>query len=129
MTAADLLSDEDVATLRREIAALPLFIQGSLKTVARRCGRPGCHCATSVTGHPTRYLTFSRDGKTRNVYVPVDDRGDLIAQGVANYRRLCELVQAMTDTVTATLRGRAWPKRKRGDHARVPRLRRGKVAR
>jgi hypothetical protein len=128
MTAADLLTDEDVAALRRQIAALPLFIQGSLKTVARRCGRPGCHCATSATGHPTRYLSFSRDGRTRNVYVPVDERGDLIAQGVANYRCLCELVQVMTDTVTAKLRGRPWPKRKAGAHARTPRLRRGKAA-
>jgi hypothetical protein len=128
MTAADLLTDEDVTALRREIAELPLFIQGSLKTVARRCGRPGCHCATSATGHPTRYLSFTRDGRTRNVYVPVDERGDLIAHGVANYRRLCALVQAMTDTVTAKLRGHPWPKRKRGEHARVPRLRRSKVA-
>jgi hypothetical protein len=128
MTTTDLLTDEDVTALRREIAELPLFIQGSLKTVARRCGRPGCHCATSATGHPTRYLSFSRDGRTRNVYVPVDERGDLIAHGVANYRRLCALVQEMTDTVTAKLRGRPWPKRKRGQHPRVPRLRRSKAA-
>ncbi len=129
MTDTDLLTDEDVAALRAEIAALPLFIQGSLVTVARRCGRPGCHCATSATGHPTRYLTFSRDGRTRRVYVPVGPRGEAVEQAVANYRRLCSLIQVMTDTITAKLRGRPWPKRKPGAPARTPRLRRFKAAR
>ncbi len=109
MTGRDLLRDDDVRALHRAIAALPLFIQGSVSTVARRCGRPGCHCTRDPAGHPTRYLTYKRDGTTRTVYLPDDTRGRLIQEGIAHYQRLLALVQAMTDTVTAKLRGRPWP--------------------
>ena len=112
MTSADLLSDEDVAFLRQEIAGIPLFLQGSVSTVARRCGHSGCRCAQGPVGHPTRYLTFKRDGRTRTVYLPDDDRGRLVQKAVADYQRLLGLVQAMPDTVTAKLRGRPWPKQR-----------------
>lgn len=51
-------------------AAQPLA-QASLVTMARRCGKPGCHCAQGEK-HVSLYLA-ARLGKTRKMlYVPPD---------------------------------------------------------
>ena len=74
---------QDHSTLRKELrrieqarwdhVALILAMRlplrrGSLVTVNRRCGKPGCHCADG-DGHPAKYLSQKAQGKTRMIYV------------------------------------------------------------
>jgi len=42
---------------------MPLVLRGSLITLTRKCGRPGCHCARGEP-HTTPALSTSLDGKT-----------------------------------------------------------------
>ena len=42
----------------------PLMVRGSLIVLRRRCGKPGCHCATGEP-HETPALSYSVEGKTR----------------------------------------------------------------
>ena len=40
----------------------PLVLRGSLIVLRRRCGKPGCHCATGEP-HATPALSYSVEGK------------------------------------------------------------------
>ena len=42
----------------------PLMLRGSLIVLRRRCGKPGCHCATGER-HETPALSYSVEGRTR----------------------------------------------------------------
>jgi len=46
---------------------------GSLTRILRKCGKPGCRCATDTDArHEAHLLTWKEGGRTRSVYVPVD---------------------------------------------------------
>ncbi len=70
----------------RQLAARGPVLGASLVKIARRCGRPGCHCAHGAlpVGH---YLTRTVAGKTRTVYVPTD-LVDEVREWIAEHRRL-----------------------------------------
>jgi hypothetical protein len=61
------------------------LIRGSFGTRSRRCGNPGCHCATGAK-HTSKYLSATDEGRVRQVHVPAGDE-DRVAAGVARYRR------------------------------------------
>jgi hypothetical protein len=44
------------------------MVKGSVVTLARRCGKPGCKC-TRGEKHTSKYLSISDRGKTRMVYL------------------------------------------------------------
>ena len=67
-----------------EITARMLW--GSLASVYRRCGHPGCHCTTGEKHGPVFYLSRREEGRTRMVYVPTELR-DEAAAGVEAFRR------------------------------------------
>jgi len=60
---------------------------GSLVKLHRKCGKPTCHCATDGTGHPTTYLSYKQDGKTRMLYVPATAEPQ-VTQEAQRYRQL-----------------------------------------
>jgi len=61
-------------------------IVGSLVMHGRRCGRPGCHCATGEK-HYSKVLSRSEGaGKVRHLYVPAGDEVD-VAVKAGRYRR------------------------------------------
>jgi hypothetical protein len=41
-----------------------LVLRGSLTVLRRRCGSPGCHCATGAL-HETPVLSYKQGGKTK----------------------------------------------------------------
>jgi hypothetical protein len=49
-----------------ETMDMALLLRGSVITLKRKCGRPGCHCARG-TLHETLALSLNVDGKTRIV--------------------------------------------------------------
>lgn len=73
-----------VATPRPALAA-------SLVTIAKHCGRPGCHCLSGGAKHVGHYLTCTIDGKTRTTYVPRDLLTD-VQSWIDNHRRLKRLL-------------------------------------
>ena len=77
-------------TLRRKLSGLGRkepFMEGTLVTVHRRCGRPNCKCATGGPTHTAHILTTKVKAKTKALYVPVDMVEEVGRWG-AQYRRL-----------------------------------------
>jgi hypothetical protein len=56
------------ARLRR-LGGIGPLLQGSISTIAVRCGNPSCCCARGDK-HVSHVLTMKVSGKTRTVYVP-----------------------------------------------------------
>ncbi len=44
------------------------MMRGSFVVVGKKCGKPNCACARGEA-HPTRYLSWSEEGRTRIAYV------------------------------------------------------------
>jgi hypothetical protein len=63
---------DDRSTLLRQISQLGDFQPGSITSAFRRCGKPGCHCATpNDPGHgPHFQLTQKVGGKTVTQNLP-----------------------------------------------------------
>lgn len=70
-----------------------------LVRVHRRCGRPGCHCATGQ-GHPASQLTLKVRGKTKSVYVPQDLLAD-VQSWIQEHKRLKTLLQEISQLTLA----------------------------
>lgn len=47
------------------------FIQGSVVTMERVCGKPGCHCVDGEK-HVSLYLSVKIAGRRKMVYIPAD---------------------------------------------------------
>ena len=56
--------------LLRRFALPPDLLPGALSLPHRRCGRPTCHCAHDLQGHPVWSLTFMVGGKKRVERIP-----------------------------------------------------------
>ena len=70
-------------------------IRGSVVSMARRCGKEGCHCVDGDK-HVSLYLSAKVEGKRRMVYIP-PELEDEVRQHVEAYReveRLSEEVSA-----------------------------------
>ena len=70
------------ARLVRQLPDVQATLYGSLQRQTRRCGEPGCHCATGEPHGPYLYVALRVDGRTRMVYVPTTAT-DLIERHVA----------------------------------------------
>jgi hypothetical protein len=79
------------ARLKKLTTAQPL-LAASLVTIAKHCGRAGCHCQQGGPKHPGNYLTCKIDGKTRTTYVPLDLLTD-VQSWIDNHRRHKQLLQ------------------------------------
>ena len=68
----------DLAKERSDLEARLLkherFVKGSLVYLRTRCGKPNCRCQKSKRQRhgPRLYLSISREGRQRMVYVPKD---------------------------------------------------------
>ena len=56
-----------------ERARVPRMLRGSLVTLRRRCGKPGCHCADGEQRHEAPALSYSQAGRTRVVMLAESD--------------------------------------------------------
>ena len=69
------MSSTDLRQRRRqllsELPSLDRVLRGSLVERYKRCGRPGCHCASGPGHGPKRYLSVSATGNRPQMdYVP-----------------------------------------------------------
>ena len=90
----------------------PLMLRGSLIVLRRRCGKPGCRCATGEP-HATPALSYSVEGKTRMLTLGGVDLSEVEA-GIARYEaaraelegRARSGIEALRTRLAATKAGR-----------------------
>jgi hypothetical protein len=95
----------------QQMAAQKPVLAASLVAVGRRCGKPGCHCA-SGEGHPGHQLTYKVRGKTHTVYVPVDFTEE-VRGWIDEHRRLKRLLQEISQLALALVRSHAQERTRR----------------
>lgn len=90
-------------------------LAASLVTIARRCGRPGCHCTRGAL-HVGYYLTRAVAGKTRTVYVPAE-LVDEVRGWIAEHRRLKQVTRELTELAVAQVAGHVTARKRRAGRA------------
>jgi hypothetical protein len=77
------------------------LLRGTFVHQRRRCGKPTCRCNQGDL-HPITYLSIGHEGRTRNLYVPAEER-DRVEQLAQRYRRFrkrrAELAQLARQTL------------------------------
>ena len=95
----------------KQMTARKPLLAASLVSFERRCGKPGCHCATGEEHHGHQ-LTYKVRGKTRTVYVPVDLTEEVRAW-IDEYRRLKCLIQEISQLTLALVRSHVRARKRR----------------
>lgn len=71
------------------------FIHGSIIEMARKCGNPGCRCASDDDHrHRSRYLGQTRGGKKSMVYLPTHLEAP-VRQGVEHFQQALALLEEL----------------------------------
>jgi len=71
------------------------FLCGSLVTMQRTCGKPGCKCARGEL-HPGLYLALRVGGKRKMIHVP-QAMEQSVRQWVANYQEAWHLMEQISE--------------------------------
>jgi len=80
--------------LSQMVHGAPL-VRATLNERAVTCGKKGCRCAQGEK-HAALYAVSSREGKTRQAFIP-PGRQSLVRQWVANYHRVRELLEDLSE--------------------------------
>jgi hypothetical protein len=95
----------------KRVGARKPLLAASLVSFERRCGKPGCHCASGERHHGHQ-LTYKNRGKTRTVYVPVDFTEE-VRSWIEEHRRLRGLLQEISQLSLALVRSHAQERKRR----------------
>ena len=87
-----------------ETTDVALLLRGSVITLRRKCGRPGCHCARG-TLHETPALSLNVDGKTRIVTLRADELPEVKA-ALARYKQARKKLDEQVRASLAVLHAR-----------------------
>ena len=80
------------------------LMRGSLSIRQVTCGKPNCHCAEGEK-HLALYLTYSKDGKRCQLYIPGDMEKEA-RQWVGNYHKVRRLLEQVTEQAWKKLKAR-----------------------
>ena len=83
-----------LAARLKQLAATGPVLAASLTRIAKRCGRPSCHCAHG-TPHTAYHLTYKDRGKSKTVYVPLD-LVDEVRKWLDEYKRIKQLLKQIS---------------------------------
>lgn len=86
-------------------------LRGTLSLRRVTCGKAGCRCAEGRK-HPALFLSSSRKGKTRQIFIPAELETE-IRQWVDNYHRVRDLLEAVSESALERLNGRKQEKQHR----------------
>jgi hypothetical protein len=92
--------------LIRSLSQVGPVVEGTLSTVRRICGNPGCRCRTNpAQKHPAMFLTWKENQKTQTLYVPVRHvkEAELWSK---NYKRLKKQIRKVSDFHKKLLRSK-----------------------
>jgi hypothetical protein len=95
----------------RQLQARGPVLAASLVTIAKHCGRAGCHCQHGEK-HRGQYLTYKQEGQTRTVYVPVD-LVEEVNQWIEEHRRIKTLMRELSALSVARVRTHVRNRRQR----------------
>lgn len=82
----------------------PLLLQGTLTTFRRRCGKPGCRCATGDP-HESPALRFTENGRTKTLTLTDAEVAEVTA-ALARYAQARDELDAQAAEGIAGLRSR-----------------------
>ncbi len=107
------MQNKSAASLRKRrrklLAELPLLdriMRGSLIERYKRCGRPGCHCASERGHGPKLYLSISVSGERPKMdYVP-NARGAEVSELICNFNKVREILNEVSAINAELLRRR-----------------------
>jgi hypothetical protein len=94
LSTCQLLSRRRAAAAR--LGEVEQVLSGALTEQERRCGRPGCRCASGEPHGPYAYFTPRRAGRGRARYVPA-----ALTQVVRRYLRRGEQAEAVLAEISA----------------------------
>jgi hypothetical protein len=100
------LLDERVRLLA-ELGALPRMLHGSWVERFSVCSRPDCRCHSGHRHGPRHYLVVREGGRQRQKYVP-NTQVDAAQAGLAEYRRVREIVDQITQINLALMKEDAY---------------------
>ena len=105
------LSDQQVASLRsqrakllEELSRLSLLIHGSCFERYSTCSRRGCACHEGRRHGPRAYVALRSAGRPAQHYVP-RSQVHAVQNGVAQYQRLLQVADRITQVNLALMRG------------------------
>jgi len=78
------------------ILTLAPWMEGTLVTTTRRCGKKNCACHRDGPKHPVVYVTWKEGGKTVSLYVPKGLETE-VRVWVENYKRLKDLIREVSN--------------------------------
>lgn len=78
------------------IAKLSPWMEGTIVTTTRICGKKNCACHRGGSKHPVMYVTWKENGKTVSLYVPRKLETKVKSWG-ANYKKLKELIREISN--------------------------------
>lgn len=79
-------------------------LRGTLSVRRVTCGKAGCRC-TRGEKHLALYLSSSREGKTRQIFIPAELEGEA-RRWVANYRQARDWLEAVSESAVERLHAR-----------------------
>lgn len=85
------------------------LLRGTLFTHRRKCGKPGCRCATG-DAHESPALAYPAGGRTKTMTLAADDVEE-VAAALARYRAAREELDSAADAEIANLAARAAARR------------------
>ena len=92
--------------LIRSLSQVGPIVEGTLSTVQRICGNPGCRCRTNpAKKHPSTYLTWKEKNKTKSLYIPVAYLNDAELWS-ANHKELKKRIKKVSDFHKKLLRAK-----------------------
>lgn len=83
-------------SLRRQIQNLGPWMEGTLVTTSRKCGKENCACHHQGPKHPVLFVTWKKAGKTISLYIPRPLEAE-VKQWTENYKRLKELIRQTSE--------------------------------
>ena len=97
------------ANLLVELAKLTQMLHGSWVERYSVCSRPNCKCHQGERHGPRRYLVINENGRQRQKYVP-NAQVDAVKDGIAQYKRLQEIVERITGINVNLIKERVYAK-------------------
>jgi hypothetical protein len=87
----------------RQLSQLGPWIEGTLVSTVRTCGKKRCACMNKGLKHPVMYITTKQQGKTVSLYIPRKLEAE-VSTWVENYRRAKELMREISNVQKEIIR-------------------------
>ena len=89
--------------LIHQLSQLGPWIEGTLVSTVRTCGKKRCACMNQGPKHPVMYITGKKKGKTVSLYIPRKLEAE-VSTWVRNYRKANELIREISNVQKQIIR-------------------------